>query len=345
MGETGGKAMLATSSSRVARVRGMRPVARAFVAAVFSLAALAGAAVPSHAAEFGTGTWLKGYTDVFAGVIPPVPGVYVRTDLYMYQGSAEAVIFNGRIGLEVEQDMKATILGVSYVTPWKLFGGTYAVAVAPTMVASSVEVGIELPAFTGPRGRRFGPTEIDVLDTELALGDTAFSPFLLGWHSGKMHWVFGLYGLAPTGEYNVNHLANTSLNRWAIMPQFSMTYFDPAAGWQASGNAVYSFSFKNDETDYDTGEILNLEGSVTKTFGRWAIGGVAYAMIQTTGDSGAGARLGDFKSRVYGAGPIVTYTIGEPTNPLTVFFKYYKEFEARNTFEGEIFDAGFSFKF
>jgi hypothetical protein len=68
-------------------------------------------------------------------------------------------------------------------------------------------------------------------------------------------------------------------------------------------------------------------------------------MIQTTADSGAGAQLGAFKSQVFGAGPILTYTIGEPTNPLTVIVKYYKEFEARNTFEGEIFDAAFSFKF
>ena len=52
-----------------------------------------------------------------------------------------------------------------------------------------------------------------------------------------------------------------------------------------------------------------------------------------------------FKSQVFGAGPILTYTIGEPTNPLTVIVKYYKEFEARNTFEGEIFDAGVTFKF
>jgi hypothetical protein len=69
-------------------------------------------------------------------------------------------------------------------------------------------------------------------------------------------------------------------------------------------------------------------------------------MIQTTGDSGAGARLGDFKSRVFAAGPILTYTMGAGTaTPLTFIAKYYKEFDAKNTFEGEVWDVAFSFKF
>jgi hypothetical protein len=254
--------MDAIGLSRTANLRRRRFFAPAIFGAMLGGAVLGGPA-PSHAAEFGTGPWLKGYADIFAGMLPPVPGVYVRTDLYMYQGSVEAVVFNGRVGLEVEQDMKATILGVSYVTPWKLFGGTYAVAVAPTMVAADVNVGIDLPAFTGPRGRRFEATEINVSDTELALGDMAFSPFILGWHSGKLNWSFGLYGLAPTGEYSVNNLANTSLNRWAIVPEVAATYFDPATGWQVSGVAVYSVNFGNTVTNYDTGDILNLEGSIT----------------------------------------------------------------------------------
>jgi hypothetical protein len=49
---------------------------------------------PVQAAEFGTGPWVKGYTDIFGGVIPSVPGVYVRTDAYHYSGDAGTTIFN-----------------------------------------------------------------------------------------------------------------------------------------------------------------------------------------------------------------------------------------------------------
>ena len=43
----------------------------------------------SRGAEFGTGPWVKGYTDIFGGILPPVPGFYFRTDAYHYNGDAE----------------------------------------------------------------------------------------------------------------------------------------------------------------------------------------------------------------------------------------------------------------
>ena len=42
---------------------------------------------PSRAAEFGTGPWVKGYTDIFGGIVPPVPGFYFRTDAYHYKAT------------------------------------------------------------------------------------------------------------------------------------------------------------------------------------------------------------------------------------------------------------------
>jgi hypothetical protein len=39
---------------------------------------------------------------------------------------------------------------------------------------------------------------------------------------------------------------------------------------------------ENDATNYDSGDILNLEGSVLKNFWRLGLGAVAYAMTQTT---------------------------------------------------------------
>ena len=104
-------------------------------------------------------------------------------------------------------------------------------------------------------------------------------------------------------------------------------------------------NFENPATDYESGDILNLEGNITKNFGRWGVGVSAYAMIQTTGDSGPGAQLGSFKSRVNGIGPIVTYTLGDPKNPLTFIGKYYQEFDAKNTFEGQSFDIAVTAKF
>jgi len=72
----------------------------------------------------------------------------------------------------------------------------------------------------------------------------------------------GRYSCWPTGDYSTRQLANTSLNRWALMPRLAATYFDPKSGWQVNGVAVYAVSYENDATNYDSGDILNLEGSI-----------------------------------------------------------------------------------
>ena len=232
------------------------------------------------------------------------------------------------------------------MTPWKILGGTYAVAVVPSVVAMDVDVGIGIPQFTGPLGlRTFGPFNFRTGDTNFALGDTAFAPLVLGWNAGNFHWNVGVFGFAPTGDYSKRQLANTSLNHWAVMNRIAGTYFNPKTGWQVNGAAIYSVNWENPATDYETGNILNLEGVIAKNFGRLGVGVTGYAMIQTTGDSGAGARLGSFESRVYGAGPILSYTVGNPANGLTFIGKYYQEFDAKNTFEGHTFDLAFTAKF
>jgi hypothetical protein len=303
-------------------------------------------AQPATAAEFGTGPWVKGYTDIFGGVLPSQPGFYSRTDLYDYDGTAGTTIFDGRIAANVEEDYTATISALTYVTPWKILGGNYAVAVAPSMLAMDVNVGLQFPAFTGPRGRSFGPFDFNTGDSNLALGDTAFAPLVLGWNAGNFHWNFAFFGFAPTGDYSKTQLANTSLNHWAIMPRLAGTWFDPKTGWQINAAAIYSVNWENPATNYETGNILNLDGAITKNLGPFGVGAVAYAMIQTTGDSGSGARLGSFESRVYGVGPILTFTTSaDPAKALTILIKGYHEFDAQHTFEGNVVDGAVSFKF
>ncbi len=323
---------------------------RLAVHAVALAAALVGASgfEQAKAAEYGTGPWVRGYTDVLGGMIPPVPGLYVRNDAYHYEGEAERTIFNGLVQLSVEEQYLADILAITYVTPFKILGGTYAVTAVPSLVQMSVKVTAGLPPITVP----IGPTQVTLparditaLGNELAQGDTAFSPLILGWNSGNFWWNYGLFGFAPTGKYNKRDLANTSLNHWAVMQRIAGTYFNPKTGFEVTGAAIYSVNWENPATDYETGNILNLEGAITQNFGALGLGAVGYAMIQTTPDSGAGARLGAFESRVYGAGPIVTYTLGEGISALTLIAKWYAEFGAENTFEGNTVDVAASFKF
>src|SRR6478672_92867 len=116
----------------------------------------------AHAAEYGTGPWVKGYTDIFGGILPPQPGVYVRNDAYHYEGEVGARIFDGNVQLGVEERYLADILALTYVTPWKILGGTYAVAVAPSIVQMNVDVGATRAEHRGHRGKRSWRIKFDV---------------------------------------------------------------------------------------------------------------------------------------------------------------------------------------
>ena len=82
-----------------------------------------------------------------------------------------------------------------------------------------------------------------------------------------------------------------------------------------------------------------------KNFGRLGAGAVGYGIIQTTADSGVGARLGANEAQIYAAGPIITYSFGDSRDPPTFVAKYFREFGAERTFEGDVLDVAFSFKF
>ena len=97
----------------------------------------------------------------------------------------------------------------------------------------------------------------------------------------------------------------------------------------------FTYNFENPDTDYKNGVDLHLDWAASQFLSKQvAIGLVGYAYQQVSGDSGAGARLGDFKSRVFGIGPQLSYIIplGEPQGYLNL--KGYKEFDAENRAEG-----------
>jgi hypothetical protein len=308
---------------------------RKLFSAVVGLGAVALVPAAASAAEGGQSPYQKGYTDSLAGVLPPFPGVYMRNDVIYYSGSADASVLGGRVVAGIDVESVANASAFSIVTENKVLGGQYALAFALPLANADITATV-----TGPRGNTFGQS-----DDTFGVGDVILSPVILGWHNGKVHSNVNVSVYLPTGEYTAGALANLSKNYPSLQFQGAVTWMDPASGWAVSGTATYLFNAENQTTDYKTGQILHFDGAVTKAFGEWRLGAVGYAMIQTTGDSGAGARLGDFKSEVYGAGPFVSYDAKFGERPVTLLLKWYHEFGAKNTFEGDTVTAAFAFKF
>jgi hypothetical protein len=70
------------------------------------------------------------------------------------------------------------------------------------------------------------------------------------------------------------------------------------------------FNLEKPANDYQTGTESHLEFALMRHIGKdFSFGLAGYHSQQITGDSGAGARLGDFKGRVSAVGPMLTYSV------------------------------------
>jgi len=98
----------------------------------------------------------------------------------------------------------------------------------------------------------------------------------------------------------------------------------------------FTYNFKNSDTDYRNGVDGHIDWAASHFFSKQTHAGfVGYFYHQLTGDSGDGAKLGDYKSSVNGLGLQVGHFFPvDGTTPWYVNLKAYKEFDARNRPEG-----------
>lgn len=274
------------------------------------------------------GPYLKGYRDFMTGVLGS-PGVHLRHDLYMYHGSEQSTVPQGQ--LRVGYQSTINILGATVVTPFRLFDADYGFSVRSAYSFNHADQSVTPPRPALPTTVRSGDLA--------ALHDVVVSPLLLGWHSGNWHWNFATSVWLPVGNYERGRLINTGRNTWAWAPQLGVTYFDPKTGWEVSGAASYVVSEVNPATNYRSGQIFHFDYAAGKMLTQnFKLGIVGYYMQQTTADSGSGATAGERMVRVVGLGPGATFTVKINERPIVLVAKYYREFDAQNTTQG---DAGF----
>jgi hypothetical protein len=114
------------------------------------------------------------------------------------------------------------------------------------------------------------------------------------------------------------------------------TYFDPKIGNEFSAVAGFTYNFENTALHYQNGIDFHVDWGashfLTKQF---MIGVAGYYLKQITGDTGPGATLGGFETRIAGIGPQIGYLfpIGDQVQGY-INVKAYKEFAAENRAEG-----------
>jgi hypothetical protein len=99
--------------------------------------------------------------------------------------------------------------------------------------------------------------------------------------------------------------------------------------------AGLTYNFINPDTQYQNGIDFHIDWGASKFLSKQLhVGLVGYAYQQLTGDSGAGATLGDFRSRVFGIGPQIGYLFPVGNMQGYLNLKGYGEFGGEHRAEG-----------
>jgi hypothetical protein len=158
----------------------------------------------------------------------------------------------------------------------------------------------------------------------------------LKWHEGVHNTMIYATGNIPNGTYNPDRLANLSFGFVAVDGGAGYTYLDTKTGNEFSVVAGLTYSFTNPDLQYQNGIDVHLDWGASKFVEKNVhVGLVGYFFQQITGDSGTGARLGDFKGRVLGIGPQVgsIFPAGEGYQGY-VNLKGYRDFATENRPDG-----------
>lgn len=318
--------------------------------AALSVALLAVQARPAAAVEGGSGAYLLGSRDSFAGMAPP-PGRYFTLDVFHLDGKVPYLAIGGIIVTEATTSATVAKLNFTQSFAEPLWGGQAYVTLTVPLVTG------ELGFYPLIGDGRFGGLE----DSRTGLGDLTVTP-ALGYHDGNSHWVYAASVFLPTGYYEKASVdipdrsidaLSFGKNRWAITPTVAYTWFNPRSGFEFSASGGVTFSARNEDTDYQTAPEVVLETAILQHLkSGFAFGLAGYAYQQVGEDSGSGAdalkaaaNAESLEAQVYGIGPIITYATKIGERSVSLKLKYMNEFDARRRFESDVVAASFSMNF
>ncbi len=304
---------------------------RTIMAGLVAVFLLAQTTDDATAAEKGIGTYLLGQAGPQAGMLPPVPGLFSTSLVYIYSGKAaptQEFEFDGNIVADVDVNLAIGVPLLLWVPDAEILGGR--VSVYGLLPIGSVDVNADV-LFSAPGGPGVG---LNVAESRVSVGDPQAGA-LIGWNSGAFHWNLGTLVNVPIGDYQNGALDNLAYNHWSVDVHGGLTWLDPATGFELSGRAGITINGENTATDYRTGEEFHIEFAALKHFSpQFHAGLVGYHYQQVSGDSGSGAVLGAFKGRVTTLGPHVSWTFPVGQVPVSLASRAYIEFNTKNRTEG-----------
>lgn len=286
-----------------------------------------------HGEEGGSGHYLPGSMSSFVDAVPPAETFITRFNFVNYNGDiskGQPLPIAGLTVLGVDAESTAAGLTMLWRPPVQI-GEGWSYAMSATLPYVWMDVSGWATA---------GKVTKSISDSEDGLGDMVLMPLMFNYKaSDDWNFNFRVAAYAPTGEYEVGRLANTGKNFWTIEPAVAAMYFGKGNGIEASLFFGADFNFENEDTNYQTGTQLHLDGTLAQHFPLW--GGLAGAGVngfwyeQVQGDSGSGATFGDFKGRTAGLGPVLSFATKVSGQDVICELKWLHEFETKKRLEGD----------
>lgn len=292
---------------------------------------LACSMAPAAADNGGISFWLPGLFGSFAAT-PATPGwafstIYYHTSVDAGAGTTFRRGGNFVAGLEGRGDL--LMFGPTYTFEQRVFDAQIAFSLFGIGGRNQAAINATL---TGPLGNSISGHRSDSLT---AFGDIV-PQLTMKWNKGANNFLVYVTGDIPVGSYDPNRLANLGLGHGAIDGGVGYTYLNSQSGWEFSIVTGMTYNFKNTDIDYKNGIDWHVDWGISKMLTKQVfVGAVGYWFQQITGDSGSGAVLGPFKSRVGGIGPQFGYLfpVSKEINGVLNVKGYY-EFEAEHRPEG-----------
>ncbi|WP_322102981.1 transporter [Paraburkholderia sp. J41] len=276
--------------------------------------------------EGGTSFWLPGNFSSLAAV-PTDPGWALPVINYYSSANAGAdrtFIRGDRVSAGVRAQGDFLFLSPTYTFATPLAGAQASISVTSAIgyVNASADASLRSPNGAAVAGSQS--------DSRMGFSDL-YPTATLKWNHGVHNFMTYAAAEVPVGTYDKTRLANIGLNHWAIDGGVGYTYFNEKSGNEFSSVLGLTYNFENHATHYRNGNDLHLDLAASHFFlPTFHAGLVGYFYQQLTGDSGSGAILGDFKSRVAGIGPQAGWFFNVGKRKWYANIRGYYEFAAQN---------------
>lgn len=298
------------------------------VAVVLTSAVLLVSTKSARADEGGVAFWLSGQYASFAAV-PQEPGWYLPTMGYYYNGSASASKSFPR-GTTISSGLDAQA-GLMFIVPTfvpdvKILGGQPAFSIAFGGGYAETSADVSLAAI--------GTRSVNRFDSLWGITDL-YPVVSVAWAQGVHNWMLYAAGDVPVGSYDSTRLINIGIGHGAVDGGGGYTYLNPKSGLEMSAVAGFTYNLENGDTNYQNGVDFHLDYAVSQFLSEHLHVGVAgYLYYQLTGDSGSGAKLGGFESKIAAIGPQIGYFFKVGDRQWYANVRAYYEFWSENRIPG-----------